>query len=348
MKITQKTARNDQMDNIRGLLIFAVVFGHMLELFMGKSGMDRAVYLIIYSFHMPLFAFVSGVFARFDPVRIRNRMIYPYLVFQTLYILYANHVLEAEEKLQYTTPYWILWYLFATVAWNLVLPLIETQSAKKKLIWLGLALVGAMYIGFDNKAGYYLSFSRIVEFFPFFLAGHYSRSLKEEVRRHIGQLQRHRLKIVLIVSCVLFLLFAVGIISGNEDDIRSIWFYGSASYQNAKYGWRLRILCLAVAAGWTLFFLLVIPTKRLPVLSRIGANTMTVYLLHGFVLRFLKVKKLFKMVQHPLLCALLLTIVLLLVLSLGPVQRLMAPLTSLEAARQLKDRLTARLRLLRN
>ena len=29
--------RNDQMDNLRCLLIFAVVFGHLLELLMGKG-----------------------------------------------------------------------------------------------------------------------------------------------------------------------------------------------------------------------------------------------------------------------------------------------------------------------
>ena len=68
--------RNYQMDNLKCLLIFSVVFGHMLELFMGKNSPERVIYLVIYSFHMPLFAFVSGVFARYNPSKIKNNMIY--------------------------------------------------------------------------------------------------------------------------------------------------------------------------------------------------------------------------------------------------------------------------------
>ena len=41
--------RNYQMDNLRCLLIFSVVFGHLLELFMGSRGLDRILYLTIYS-----------------------------------------------------------------------------------------------------------------------------------------------------------------------------------------------------------------------------------------------------------------------------------------------------------
>ena len=36
---------------------------------------------------------------------------------------------------------------------------------------LSAAFLAGILIGFDNKAGYYLSFSRIVEFFPYFLLG---------------------------------------------------------------------------------------------------------------------------------------------------------------------------------
>lgn len=329
-----KISRNYQMDNIKCLLIFSVVFGHMLELFMGKSGPDRAVYLVIYSFHMPLFAFVSGAFAGFDPVRIRNRMIYPYLVFQTFYILFANHVLGKETGLQYTTPYWLLWYLFAIVIWNLVLPVIAADSAGKKLVFLGMAFAAAVLIGFDNKAGYYLSFSRIVEFFPFFLMGHYSRDLKESAKRRIGVVQRHRLKVFLAVGCILFISLAVGAISANEDDIRSIWLYGSSSYEKADYVWQLRLLCMAVATGWLGFFLTVVPMRRIPLFSAIGANTMTVYLVHGFVIRFLKMKQIFSLTRHPMLLALVLTGILLPVLSAGPLKKLLGPFTDFGALKR--------------
>ena len=94
--VTKAAERNYRMDNLKCLLIFAVVFGHMLELFMGKNDGFKVIYLVIYSFHMPLFAFISGVFARYSPEKIRNHLIYPYVVFQILYLLFANLVLEKE------------------------------------------------------------------------------------------------------------------------------------------------------------------------------------------------------------------------------------------------------------
>ena len=61
-------------------------------------------------------------------------MIYPYLVFQTLYRIFANQVLEKDADMQYTTPYWLLWYLFAIIVWNLVLPLVQGGSLGRKAV----------------------------------------------------------------------------------------------------------------------------------------------------------------------------------------------------------------------
>ena len=101
--VTKAAERNYRMDNLKCLLIFAVVFGHMLELFMGKNDGFKVIYLVIYSFHMPLFAFISGVFARYSPEKIRNHLIYPYVVFQILYLLFANLVLEKEAEVHQNT-----------------------------------------------------------------------------------------------------------------------------------------------------------------------------------------------------------------------------------------------------
>ena len=167
--------RNYRMDNLKCLLIFAVVFGHMLELFMGKNDSFKVIYLVIYSFHMPLFAFISGVFARFSPEKIRNHLIYPYVVFQILYLLFANSVLEKEAEVQFTTPYWLLWYLFASIAWNLLLPLVQGSGFtwKKKAAVLSAAFLAGILIGFDNKAGVLsFLFPGSWSFFPIFCWGY--------------------------------------------------------------------------------------------------------------------------------------------------------------------------------
>ena len=55
--------REYQWDNLRFLLISLVVLGHLWEI-MGQAPYKDVVYRIIYSFHMPAFLFLSGMFAK--------------------------------------------------------------------------------------------------------------------------------------------------------------------------------------------------------------------------------------------------------------------------------------------
>lgn len=48
--------RNGQIENLKVILIFCVIFGHLLEPLEGGYGL----YKIIYSFHMPMFLFLNG------------------------------------------------------------------------------------------------------------------------------------------------------------------------------------------------------------------------------------------------------------------------------------------------
>ena len=91
MAISQRDAR---FDNLKGILIFLVVFGHLLELVGGPAA--AWLYRLIYSFHMPAFVFCSGWFAQFDAARFFRRLLYPYLLYQTLYLLFDRLVLHGR------------------------------------------------------------------------------------------------------------------------------------------------------------------------------------------------------------------------------------------------------------
>lgn len=356
--VTKAAERNYRMDNLKCLLIFAVVFGHMLELFMGKNDGFKVIYLVIYSFHMPLFAFVSGVFARYSPEKIRNHLIYPYVVFQILYLVFANSVLEKETEVQFTTPYWLLWYLFASIAWNLLLPLVQGSGFtwRKKAVVLTAAFLAGILIGFDDKAGYYLSFSRIVEFFPYFLMGAYyqewsdrKKAEEQPVRRSAGQPVAEREEDSAGVSlkqrirkaaarpafafCLGALLCAlIYVITENVDEIKYAWLYGSVSYETGNYSWRFRLLSIGAALLWLVFFLVSIPARKIPFLSYIGANTMPVYLLHGFFIKLMSKSRLFNEIEHDLFVGLLISAFLVAFLSWRPLVRLLSPLLRWEGS----------------
>ena len=356
--VTKAAERNYRMDNLKCLLIFAVVFGHMLELFMGKNDGFKVIYLVIYSFHMPLFAFVSGVFARYSPEKIRNHLIYPYVVFQILYLVFANSVLEKEAEVQFTTPYWLLWYLFASIAWNLLLPLVQGSGFtwRKKAVVLTAAFLAGILIGFDDKAGYYLSFSRIVEFFPYFLMGAYYREWSDRkkaeeqlVRQSAGQPEaagegssagaflKQRIRKAaarpVFALCLGALLCAlIYVITENVDEIKYAWLYGSVSYDTGNYSWRFRLLSIGAALLWLVFFLVSIPARKIPFLSYIGANTMPVYLLHGFFIKLMSKSRLFNEIEHDLFTGLLISAFLVLLLSWRPLVRLLSPLLRWEGS----------------
>lgn len=66
--------RIEYIDNLKAFAIFTVVLGHSLSLIWGDwRGVDMPLYTFIYSFHMPLFMFLSGICVSKD--RISNKII---------------------------------------------------------------------------------------------------------------------------------------------------------------------------------------------------------------------------------------------------------------------------------
>ena len=76
-------------DNLKFILIFLVVLAHLIEISAPFEGKQQ-LYTLIYSFHMPVFIFLSGFFAKHSSEKIAFHLLYPYLLFQGLYLLYHN------------------------------------------------------------------------------------------------------------------------------------------------------------------------------------------------------------------------------------------------------------------
>ncbi len=64
MKQMTMAKRDSFFDALKGVLIFLVVLGHMLELNKATSDTSVVLWDFIYLFHMPLFIFVSGYFSK--------------------------------------------------------------------------------------------------------------------------------------------------------------------------------------------------------------------------------------------------------------------------------------------
>lgn len=63
--------RLEYIDQIRGLAIILVVIGHIIQFNEIQGGMKSSIFNIIYSFHMPLFFFISG-YIGYKTIKITN------------------------------------------------------------------------------------------------------------------------------------------------------------------------------------------------------------------------------------------------------------------------------------
>lgn len=86
----EETERVYLFDNIKGIMLYLVAFGHILDVYMGKAGVEYNLMKYIYLFHMPMFAFVTGYFSKdYDKARENavRKILIPYLFFQLSYVL---------------------------------------------------------------------------------------------------------------------------------------------------------------------------------------------------------------------------------------------------------------------
>ena len=272
-------------DNIKFILIFCVVLGHLLELLGTFSG-AATLFRIIYSFHMPVFLFFSGFFARYSGKKIVFQLIYPYILFQILYQLFRHFVLNggaaADFDLQFTTPYWLLWYLMAMIFYYLLLPLFSRLTGRKYIAALAVSFAVSLLVGFEDSVGYYLSLSRFFVFLPYFMLGHWAGKHTEQIKGFLQRRSAGMKGLCVLLTCG---VLAAAVYIWKSPHIAGYMMFGSYSYSAGGYHIGIRLSLTVVALIWLAFFLIVVQAvlcRRIPVISGIGANTLPIFLLHGF------------------------------------------------------------------
>ncbi|MCH5339386.1 MAG: acyltransferase family protein [Acetatifactor sp.] len=275
--------------NMKLLLIFMVVYGHLLEGIMDNAEPLIQIYRIIYSVHMPLFLFLSGLFLknRAGCVRQMKQALLYYAVCQTA-VVAVGRVLGQQMNLG--TPVWHLWYLLslgcmAGVGWCWFVLTEHWQQLDRgtvKVALLAVSVLNALAVGEYSAVGRWLSLSRTFCFLPFFLAGVFCpenmdwKSVMVKIVGFIG------------MGAWLFMYLTW------SKEIPTAMFYQADSYDTLGVGqgvW-LRMICILLAVFLGLFLLVFVPNRRLP-FSKVGADTFWIYLLHApFV-------KLFELIYLP-------------------------------------------------
>lgn len=264
--------RDMHIDKAKGLLIFFVVFGHLVEKYAGWEGdTSGSILKFIYLIHMPAFILLSGVFFKVSDWQ-ENFVRYfsIFFVFQIAYVFFEYVINEGRVGVWLSTPYWIMWFMFTLSAYCLITPIILKQKYA-----LLISVVLAIYIGIVSTDNYPFSIGRTLSFFPFFLLGAlYGKKIIEIMN---GLKGAGYISIVVII---------VATIACYYTDIKARWLYGVANiidfHDNFLFGIFVK-LSLLISSTISLLALIHL-AKFLPIFfGKFGRNSLSIYLLHGFL-----------------------------------------------------------------
>lgn len=272
--------RDHYFDNAKFILIFLVVFGHLLQSYIHSDSLIANLYILIYTFHMPAFILIAGYFAKgfFEKGyigKVFKKLIIPYLIFQLIYSIFYYFLFNKQMlDLDVLNPHWSLWFLLSLFYWNLMLPIFNKLKPYFAIL---LAFLIGLAVGYIDWISNYLSLSRTFVFFPFFLMGYY---LKKE---HFKIITHHRVK---IIGAIILVVIALGI--SLFPGLNEKWLLGSKPYSvmesSSTLGLLKRLGIYHINLVMIGIFFAFVPRKKL-FFTKLGRNTLYVYLLHGFFVR---------------------------------------------------------------
>lgn len=164
--------RSQKWDILKFILIFLVVLGHAAEYYAGENEHIRALILFIYIFHMPLFIFISGLFAKSTVENKRFDKIAGYFiiyVFLKIFFYFVKIIIGRNPAFNLLVEGGVPWFVLALFAFNLI-----TVAVRKlpKLAVLSVCMILACVAGFFPQIRDFLALSRIIVFYPFFYFGY--------------------------------------------------------------------------------------------------------------------------------------------------------------------------------
>ena len=263
--------RSFYWDNCKGFLIILVVFAHFLYGLQEQRNWNSILVQIIYMFHMPAFVFVSGYFSKRESSHNLRSILFlgvAYFLYTSGFILFNLH--QGIPELSLTYPYYSAWYILALIIWRLLTPYLA-KIRGVEVILIVISILSGYWTEFDLK----YTAVKVIVFYPFFMAGYLLQSdTVDRLQRYVSNKR--------IVTGVLMLFVAItcGILSKRyfsvtiQDMLPN--YYVRQGLQPA-----LARFSVLVTSGICIVTMLIFSVeKQIPLLTKIGKNSLSVYLLH--------------------------------------------------------------------
>lgn len=314
------TKRIEKWDNLKFLLILLVVIGHFCEYFIVGNTTVKNIFAFIYSFHMPLFIFVSGLFSKKNVDEKRYEKMFSFvIVYFLINILLFLSKSFFLEGCNFATNIFdmvgVAWYAFAIFVFSLITVFLKRFNP---VFVLTASILLACFAGYSQSVGTFLSLSRIIVYYPFFYLGYFLR--EEDIIKFVSKKQ------VKIVSSIV--LAALVIVTFSVKNISRVTplLTASGSYfeflENVQFGGLYRLAYYLVVSIICVAIITLVPEK-IPTgkVAKFGSRSLQVYILHYPIIYILTSERLNilffrKDYEHPIFTIFIAGTVLTLILSL--------------------------------
>ena len=273
--------RSERLDTFRGILIWLVIVGHFTKRYAEDNFICGGLTGFVYAFHMPMFAFVSGFLSGSRQTLHGGnltRILYPYFVFQFLFIGYRKWLGYTDEWSIFT-PTSHLWFLLSLFVWRTCRPYLGDG----RLALLLLSIL-ALLAGYSKDSSQSML---TICFFPFFAAGICvsGHTFDEWCKSRFAKVGA-----IIVVCVALFTALKLGSPQaiGNATVFHVFWkpysTMGSSAWWPGAAVWgpfiRLGAWGTALIVGSSVYVLM---PRKIPGFSKWGRYSMYPYILHEFV-----------------------------------------------------------------
>ena len=269
-------------DNAKALLMFLVVLGHFTEPFTeaGYPLIYRSIFMILYTFHMPAFIFISGMFSKstLQKESFAFAKLFPFVILSLIlkigymvkdYIV--TRKLSAFHLFRFSN---IVWFLLALFAFYAIMYLVKHINPKAVLI---VATILACLAGYDKNINDTFAVSRVIVYFPFFALGYYTE--ETHLRKMLAP------KPVKIAAAAVLVCFCAAMVWGIKTlyVLRPLLTGRNPFYKLGAlypFGGLLRLAYYGVCIVLVLSFFALVPSRNIKPLEWLGKNTLSVYFWH--------------------------------------------------------------------
>lgn len=203
--------RNKEIDIVKGLAIFLVIFGHSIQYLGGdkylnsEAFFDNVLFKLIYSFHMPLFMMLSGFLFAYSINKYTIReliskrfksLIVPILTCSVLervilYIL-GNNLTVKMLVATFITSLWFLWAVFFC---SLAVIIVNKYFKDNLFVYLTILIILAIFPDKFNKDLYAFMY-------PYFIFGYFAN-----IKNWKEKLKNNALTFLLVIAYLILMIF---------------------------------------------------------------------------------------------------------------------------------------------